>query len=92
MSNSSQGFCSLTVVIFSKLPGKSALKSTKVMLLAWMLSSHGHASYVVKDVPQHSPNPEHMLPRMCGLSDPSLWGGGIEMRNTSKLGVPIPSS
>lgn len=51
MSNSSQGFCSLTVVIFSKLPGKSALKSTKVMLLAWMSSSHGHASCVVKDVP-----------------------------------------
>lgn len=39
MSNSSQGFYSLTTVIFTKLPGKSVtLKSTEEMLLAWMSS------------------------------------------------------
>lgn len=52
MSNSSQGFYSLTTVIFTKLPGKSVtLKSTEEMLLAWMSSWRGHAPCVVRDVP-----------------------------------------
>lgn len=92
LSNLSQGFCSLTVTIFSRFPAEfGTLKNTKLMLLTWMSGSRGRASCVVRDVPTFS-SAEDILHRMCGPSDHSFWGGSVEMRNTSKPGVFIPSS